>query len=51
MGSSITVSPTVPTTYRLTVTDANGCQGTASKYINVIDIRGGKKGDKVTYLS
>jgi uncharacterized repeat protein (TIGR01451 family) len=47
MSSSITVSPTVPNTYTLTVTDANGCQGTASKYINVIDIRGGKKLDKV----
>jgi hypothetical protein len=45
--SSTTVSPTVNTTYTLTVTDANGCHGTASKNIAVIDIRGGNKLDKV----
>ena len=45
--SSTTVSPTVNTTYTLTVTDANSCQGMASKNITVIDIRGGNKLDKV----
>lgn len=49
-GSSIattTVSPTTATNYTVTVTDANGCQATANKTIDVIDIRGGKKMDKV----
>jgi len=45
--SSITVSPTVTTTYTLNVTDANGCPGSASKTVNVIDIRGGHNNDKV----
>lgn len=45
--NTITVSPTVITTYTLTVTDANGCTGTASKTINVIDVRGGHNMDKV----
>ncbi len=45
--SSITVSPTVTTTYTVTVTDANGCTGTASKTIFVVDVRCGKKLDKV----
>jgi Lamin Tail Domain/Bacterial Ig-like domain/Secretion system C-terminal sorting domain/Endonuclease/Exonuclease/phosphatase family/Calx-beta domain len=47
IASSITVSPTTNTTYNLTVTDANGCNGTATKTISVIDIRGGKKLDQV----
>src|SRR6185436_8122750 len=33
--SSTTVSPVIATTYTLTVTDANGCQGTASKLVSV----------------
>lgn len=45
--STTTVSPLVQTTYTVTVTDANGCQGTANKTVNVIDIRGGNKSDKV----
>jgi hypothetical protein len=35
---SITVSPTATTTYNVTVTDANGCTGTASKQITVKDV-------------
>ena len=43
--SSITVSPTVNTTYSVTVTDQNGCPGNiASKTISVINIAGGNKG-------
>ncbi|MBK7699430.1 MAG: hypothetical protein IPJ39_12210 [Saprospiraceae bacterium] len=34
-GSSITVSPTATTTYNVTVTDVNGCDGTASKTVIV----------------
>ncbi len=45
--SSISVSPAINTTYSLTVTEANGCQATANKTITVMDIRGGKKLDKV----
>ena len=45
--TSITVSPTVTTTYTVTITDANGCSGTASKPIFVVDVRCGKKMDKV----
>jgi hypothetical protein len=45
--ASTTVSPVTATTYTLTVTDANGCQGIASKLISVMDIRGGKNNDKV----
>jgi hypothetical protein len=45
--SSAMVSPTSNTTYSLTVTDANGCQGTATKNISVLDIRAGKKMDKI----
>lgn len=44
---SITVSPTSTTDYTVTVTDANGCTATATKTINVIDVRAGKKMDKV----
>lgn len=47
MVSTATVSPLVNTTYSLTVTDANGCTATAAKAINVIDVRGGNKNDKV----
>ena len=45
--SSITVSPTTTTTYNLTVRDANGCPGMASRIVNVVDISGGKNGDKI----
>ncbi|MBK8826620.1 MAG: T9SS type A sorting domain-containing protein [Saprospiraceae bacterium] len=34
-GASITVSPTTTTTYNVTVTDVNGCDGTASKTVIV----------------
>lgn len=50
-GSSIaatTVSPQTATVYTVTVTDANGCTATAEKTIDVLDIRSGKKLDKVT---
>jgi hypothetical protein len=46
-GASAIVSPAVNTTYSLTVTDANGCQASASKAIAVTDVRAGKKLDKV----
>ena len=45
--SSFTVSPTIETTYTVTVTDANGCTSSASKTIAVVDVRGGHKMDKV----
>jgi len=45
--SSITVSPTATTTYSVNVTDQNGCPGSASKTVNVVDISGGQKGDKI----
>jgi hypothetical protein len=45
--SSITVTPTVTAVYTVSVTGADGCTGTASKTISVVDIRGGKKLDKV----
>lgn len=45
--ASAVVSPTWTTTYSLTVKDQNGCAGTASKTINVVDISDGKKGDKI----
>jgi hypothetical protein len=46
--ASATVAPTVNTTYTLSVTDANGCQGTATRAVAVLDIRAGKKLDKVS---
>jgi hypothetical protein len=46
--STATVNPTTETTYTVTVTDANGCQANAEKSIEVLDIRSGKKLDKVT---
>ena len=36
------------TTYTVTITDQNNCQASANKQIVVMDIRGGKKLDKVT---
>ena len=45
--SSITVSPTATTTYSLNVRDKNGCPGSATKTVNVVDVSGGKNGDKI----
>jgi uncharacterized delta-60 repeat protein len=39
--SSITVFPVVATTYTVTIRDANGCSTTASKLVNVVDVRCG----------
>jgi hypothetical protein len=43
----ITVSPTTNTTYSVMVHDQNGCPGSSSKTVNVMDVSGGKKGDKI----
>ncbi|MGI8582421.1 MAG: lamin tail domain-containing protein [Chitinophagaceae bacterium] len=48
ISSSTTVSPTANTTYNLTVTDANGCKASASKNIDVKDIRGTKNNKNIT---
>lgn len=45
--SSTMVSPAVMTAYTVTVQDQNGCLGMATKTVNVMDIAGGKKGDKI----
>ncbi len=45
--ATATVSPLTATVYTVTVIDANGCTATAEKAIDVLDIRGGKKLDKV----
>ena len=45
--ATISVSPTIATTYSVTVTDALGCSQAASRMINVIDVRCGNKMDKV----
>jgi hypothetical protein len=45
--SSITVSPTATTTYWVNVHDQNGCPGSATKTVNVVDVSGGKNGDKI----
>ncbi|HET6721848.1 MAG TPA: CHRD domain-containing protein [Chitinophagaceae bacterium] len=47
--SSITVSPTATTTFSVAVQDQNGCPGAASatKTVNVVDVSGGNKGDKI----
>ena len=47
--SSITVSPTATTSYTVAVKDQNGCPGSASasKTVNVVDVSGGKNGDKI----
>ncbi|HET7898025.1 MAG TPA: CHRD domain-containing protein, partial [Flavisolibacter sp.] len=44
---SLTVSPTVNTLYSVQVTDKNGCPGMASKTVQVVDVAGGNKGDKI----
>jgi hypothetical protein len=41
------VSPTANTTYTVTVQDQNGCLGSATKTVNVMNVAGGKKGDKI----
>jgi hypothetical protein len=45
--SSVTVSPTATTNYSVTVKDQNGCPGAATKTVNVVDVSGGKNGDKI----
>ena len=47
--SSITVSPVAATTYSVSVQDQNGCpgSGSASKTVNVVNVAGGKNGDKI----
>ena len=47
IASAVSVSPVITTQYSVTVQDQNGCTGTASKTVNVMDIAGGKKGDKI----
>ena len=46
-GASISVSPSTTTTYNLTVTDGAGCEAISSVTINVVDLRCGKKNDKI----
>jgi hypothetical protein len=45
--ATTTVSPMAATNYSVTVEDQNGCIGTASKTVNVVDVSSGKKGDKI----
>jgi hypothetical protein len=45
--SSVTVSPTSTTTYSVAVRDQNGCPGSATKTVNVLNVSGGKNGDKI----
>ena len=45
--ASTTVSPTVTSTYTVMVTDQNGCPGSASKTINVMNVTGGNKGQHI----
>ena len=47
--SSVTVSPTTATTYTVSVQDQNGCpgSGSATKTVNVVNVSGGNKGDKI----
>ena len=45
--SSITVSPTATTNFSVTVRDQNGCPGTATKTVTVVNVSGGNKGDKI----
>jgi len=45
--AATTVSPTTASTYTVTVKDANGCTASASKTVAVMDVRAGKKMDKV----
>lgn len=45
--SSEIVGPTASTTYSVNVRDQNGCPGSATKTVNVVDVSGGKNGDKI----
>ena len=45
--SSITVSPTAMTSYTVNVKDNNGCPGSATKIVNVVDVTGGNKGQQI----
>lgn len=45
--ASIKVSPIITTQYAVTAKDQNGCAGTASKIVNVVNIADGKKGHKI----
>jgi uncharacterized repeat protein (TIGR02543 family) len=47
-GQSITVSPSVSTSYSVTATNAYGCTSIAEKYIQVRDVRCGNNNDKVS---
>lgn len=47
-GASVIVTPTVPTTYTVTATDANNQTATDDVYVNVLDWRCGNKLNKVT---
>ncbi|XZF14864.1 T9SS type A sorting domain-containing protein [Chitinophagaceae bacterium MMS25-I14] len=38
--SSITVCPTTPTTYILTITNGNGCTAIKNQFINVVNVQG-----------
>ena len=44
---TMTVSPISTTQYTVTVRDQNGCPGTASTTVNVVDVSGGKKDNKI----
>jgi CHRD domain/Secretion system C-terminal sorting domain len=44
---AITVTPSVSTLYSVLVHDQNGCSGTASRLVNVVDVAGGKNGQKI----
>ncbi len=45
--SSINVSPATTTNFSVAVKDQNGCPGSATKTVSVVDVSGGKKGDKI----
>jgi hypothetical protein len=45
--ASTTVSPKVSTNYSVMVTDQNGCPGSASKTVNVMNVTGGNKGQHI----
>ena len=45
--SSTTVSPTATTNFSVAVKDQNGCPGSATKTVNVVNVAGGNKGDKI----
>ena len=45
--SSVNVSPTGTSSFSVNVQDQNGCPGSATKTVNVVDVSGGKNGDKI----